>query len=109
MNIQEVVRLGFITEQKAQDMERNLEKIKREPLVKKYMYEYTWLSGSSTYVSPISIYYVSSTITIQWKSHKNIFNKFIQRIIDNSEGFLIDGYFAKNDDSCPAEIVFKFK
>lgn len=54
----------------------------KEPLTKKYLYNNTWLSGSSTYVSPIAIW--KKEIVFQWGSDKNIFNKFIKRIKDTT-------------------------
>lgn len=82
-------------------------KLEKEPLVKKYMYKHTWLSGSSTTVYPITIWDDLKEIVIQWDSRKNIFNKFIQRMVDESEGLVRLGYFNKKDGTCPATIVFK--
>ena len=55
-----------------------IDDFKKEKLVQKYLCKYTWLSGSSTTVYPITIW--KDYIEIQWSSDKNIFKKFIDRI-----------------------------
>lgn len=45
-----------------------IEELKEEEMVKKNLYKFTWLSGSSTTVYPISIYYESfptSSVVLQ--------------------------------------------
>lgn len=78
--------------------------LSKEKLIKKYLYEYTWLSGSSTTVYPIVV--SPNYITLQWKSDKNIFKKFIERIVKENSDLLVSGYFTKSDGSCPSTITF---
>lgn len=78
--------------------------LKEEPLVKKYLYDTTWLSGSSTTVYPIEI--GKQDITLQWKSDKNIFNSFIKKIVDKYPE-ISDGWFSKTDGEEPSSITFK--
>ena len=39
-----------------QRIEKCIEDLKKEKLVQKYLYSYTWLSGSSTNVYPIKVW-----------------------------------------------------
>jgi len=77
-----------------------------EKLVKKYLYEHEWLSGSSTVVHPITIW--ADEVVIQWKSNKNVFEKFIKRIVNKYNDVFEYGYFWKSDGSCPSKLVFCF-
>lgn len=77
-----------------------------EKLVTKYLYEHTWLSGSSTTVRPITIW--SREIDVQWKCDKRIFDRFIDRIIAKNSDLFKSGVFWKTDGSCPSRIVFFF-
>lgn len=81
-----------------------VEEIKKDPIVQKNLYEHVWLSGSSTEVYPIGIW--ASDVTFQWKSNKNIYDKFIKRTVEKYSDILSGGYFRKSDGSCPSEIVF---
>lgn len=85
-------------------MDEFIKKLKDEPLVKKYLAS-AWISGSSTTVYPITVW--EDTIVLQWSCRKSYFGKFIQRIVRENPDILSDGWFAKHDGSCPAEIVFK--
>ena len=78
--------------------------LKEEPLVKKYLYDTTWLSGSSTTVYPIEI--GKEDIILQWKSDKNVFNSFIKRIVDKYPE-ISDGWFNQTDGEEPSSITFK--
>lgn len=77
-----------------------------EKLAKKYLYDHTWLSGSSTTVRPITIW--AREIEIQWKCDKRIFNKFIERIVAKYSDLFKTGIFWKTDGSCPSRIIFLF-
>lgn len=81
-----------------------VDELKQEPMVKKYLYDTTWLSGSSTTVYPIEI--GKQNITLQWKSDKNIFNSFIKKIVDKYPE-ISDGWFSKTDGEEPSSITFK--
>ena len=83
-----------------------IEDFKKEKLVQKYLYKYTWLSGSSTTVYPITIW--KDYIEIQWSSDKNIFKKFIDRIVNNNADMFTNGLFWKSDGSCPSNIKLYF-
>lgn len=85
-------------------LEKFIEKLKQEPLVKQYLEKHSWLSGSSTEVHPITVW--QDTIVLQWTCPKAYFGKFIQRIVRENPDVLTDGWFAKHDGSCPAEIIF---
>lgn len=93
-----------------QQMERNnkfINSFLKEKLTKKYLIKNSWLSGSSTYVSPITI--TDRNITFQWDSDRNIFNKFIERIVKNNNDLFEYGSFWKSDGSCPSTISFYFR
>ena len=81
--------------------------LQNEELVKKYIYNDTWLSGSSTSVYPIAV--SQYEIVIQWKSSRRIFDKFIDRMAAKYKDLILYGYFWKSDGSCPSTITFKLK
>lgn len=93
-------------------MENILNEIKQDKLINKYLYQHTWLSGSSTYVYPIEIWKNKDDsireIRIQINAKRNCFRKLIERY-QNKYQDIKYAYFTKNDDSCPSELVFKFK
>lgn len=80
---------------------------KQEPLAKKYLYNQIWVSGCQTTVYPITI--EKRSIRIQWGCDKRIFNKFIQRIVNQHHDIFSDGLFWKSDGSCPSTITFYFR
>ena len=82
--------------------------IENDKLIKKYMYKYTWLSGSNTNVYPLTIWIESKQLIIQLNTNKNLFNKLIERYKNKYKN--IDyGYFWKSDGSCPSTLTFKLK
>ncbi len=86
-----------------------IEYLKAQELVKKYLYNDCWLSGSSTTVHPITIFEKSKQIVLQWESDKRIFGKFIERVKKENPEFIIDGKFWKSDGSCPSTITFYYQ
>ena len=87
-------------------IEQFVEDFLKDSLVKKNLYNETWLSGSTT-VHPITIW--GKEIVIQWSSDKKIFDKFIQRTVKKYNDLLERGYFWKSDGSCPSTITFVLK
>lgn len=81
--------------------------LENEKLVKKNLYKYSWLSGSSTQVSPITIW--RNRVELQWDSDRRIFDKFIKRIVKENEDLIAYGSFWKSDGSCPSTITFRFR
>lgn len=90
--------------QRHKEIHKFIEDLKTDTLFKKYIYEHTWLSGSSTYVTPITIW--NNEIELQWKSNKRIFDKFIQRYVEKYPDLISYGTFWKTDGSCPSTITF---
>lgn len=88
-------------------IEKIANEISAEPLIKKYLYKYTWLSGCSTKVSPITIWKNRGEIVFQIDIDKNVFNKFIERMVKKYN--LRYGYFEKSDGSCPSSIHLYMK
>lgn len=86
-----------------------LDYLKKQEIVKKYLENGCWLSGSSTVVHPITIWEKSKQIVLQWKSDKKIFGIFIERVKKENPGFIIDGRFWKSDGSCPSTITFYYQ
>ena len=74
-----------------------------DKLIKKYVIDYTWVSGEDTTVYPIQGWL--NTIDIQVSTNKNLFTKCIQRLIKKSDGKLVNGWFVKSDGSCPSYIT----
>ena len=92
-----------------------IEELKKETMVKKNLYKYPWLSGSSTTVYPISVRYkpllsneVPFEVILQWDSNRRC-DKFINRIVEGHKGIIKSGHFWKSDGSCPSTITFKLK
>jgi len=81
-----------------------IEMLKKEPIVKKNLYKYTWTSGSSTTVKPIMIW--QDTVELQWDSNRKP-EKWIEKMVAKGEGLVKYGYFSKSDGSCPSSIAFK--
>ena len=87
-------------------LEKAADIIKNDPLVKKYMNIDTWVSGSSTTVYPVTCWVESGAVDVQLNTHRNVFDKRIQKIVRESNGLINKGYFVKNDGSCPSELRF---
>ena len=80
--------------------------VKSDKLVQKHMRKHSWHSGSSTEVAPITCWVESGQIEVQLDTHRNVFNKCLNRIIAHSNGCIKDGYFIRYDGSCPAILKF---
>lgn len=76
--------------------------IKGDKTLAKHICKYTWLSGSSTYVYPITLW--PRDVCIQLDTSKNLFKKCIERILAKYPNLFKDGYFCKNDGYCPAGV-----
>lgn len=85
-----------------------IEYLKNQDVVKKNLESGCWLSGSSTTVHPITIWEKSKQIVLQWKSDKNVYGKFIERVKKENPGFIVDGKFWKSDGSCLSTITFYY-
>ena len=83
-----------------------LDDLKKDKIVQKNLYDTPWAAGSVT-VYPISVY--KEEVTLQWKSDKSIFDKFIEKMVKKYSNLLKCGYFLKSDGSCPSIIIFKLK
>ena len=78
--------------------------IKSEKTLDKHVLRHTWMSGCSTMVYPITLW--ANDVSVQLDTRKNVFDKCISRIMKKNPDLFKDGYFKKNDGSCPAEVVF---
>jgi len=92
--------------EKIKRIKRFIADLQKEKMVDKYLYPYTWLSGSSTNVRPITVWH--RYIELQWNSRKRMFDKFIDKTVRDNSDLLSDGSFCKGDGSCPATIIFYF-
>lgn len=88
----------------------DIDKIIKEPLIQKYMYEHTRLSGGNTIVSPITIYKNCTENTIevrvQIKTKINYFKGLLGKYT-KYDNYLY-GWFDKTDNSCPSVLILKF-
>lgn len=89
------------------EQEQLMHMISNDPFIQKYILHHTWISGENATVYPIQGWLDS--IDVQINTDKNVFSKCIDRIVKNSNGALIKGYFDKSNGSCPSRIVFKLK
>lgn len=82
----------------------------KESLSKKHLLKYSWISGSSTVVYPVTIFRDSRSgmceITLQWDCPRRIFGRFIDRMVSRGKPYADYGIFSANDGSCPASITF---
>lgn len=85
-----------------------LKELSNDKLIIKYICKYTWLSGSSTKCYPITCNY-NEDIIIQINTDRNYFTKYIDKKVKKYNNILKYGYFWKSDDSCPSQLIFKFK
>ena len=88
-------------------VDKFVEDLKKQPIVMKHLCDYTWTSGSSTQVYPITIW--QDEVVLQWDCDKNIFDSFINRMVQKYSDLIEWGSFWKSDGSCPSTITFKLK
>lgn len=81
-----------------------IEKLKQDKMIQKNLYNYTYLTGSSTTVNPITA--SKCDITLLWKSNRNC-SKWLDKIIEKNSDLIKYAYHRPSDGSWPAEIVFK--
>lgn len=84
-----------------------IEQLKSDKIVKKNIYSYSWLSGCSTHVSPITVW--KNEIVLQWGTDRRIFDKWIKRVVERNGDLIKSGRFWKSDGSCPSTIIFWLK
>lgn len=84
--------------------ERIVAAIKGERTLAKHIYKHVWTSGSTTEVYPITLW--ERSVDVQMDTHRNYFDKAIARVLAKHSDLFSNGYFCKNDDSCPAEVRF---
>ena len=82
--------------------ERIVAAIKEEPIIAKHIFQHHRISVSSTEVYPITLW--ERNVDVQMDTHRNYFDKAIARVLAKHSDLFSDGYFCKNDDSCPAEV-----
>lgn len=83
-----------------------LEDIKNDSLIKKYMLDHTWTSGSSTTVYPITVSIPGKDISVQLNTDKNVFNKLLKKY-EEKYPELAYATFWKSDGSCPCTLNFQ--
>lgn len=76
-------------------MEELFGKIKKYEMAQKYLHS-------------ISYFEASNQLWLEWLSNKNIFNRFIEKVVNENEE-ITDGYFVKGDGEAHATIVFNLK
>ena len=92
------------TEEEIQLLKDIVEDLKNEPLVKKYLLDHTWLSGSSTTVYPITVSGPGKDVIVQLSTDKNVFNNLLKKYM---EKYPVQAHFWKSDGSCPSTLNFK--
>ena len=85
-------------------LDKIAKELQEEPLIKKYMLDHTWTSGSSTTVYPIMRW--KESVDVQLNTDRNVFKNLLKRYEDK---YNIYAYFVKNDGSCPPELRFRLK
>lgn len=77
-----------------------------DKLIRKYIYPYAWMSGSSTIVYPVSVWTESKQIIVQVKRGAWRLRKRLQKMIEDNKEAFKDAYLSKSDGSCPDTIIF---
>ena len=80
--------------------------IKEEPVIARHICKRHWISGSSTVVYPITLW--TANVDVQLDTNRNYFDKAVARVLAKHPDLFKDGYFCKNDGSCPSEIEFVY-
>ena len=92
-------------------MNKSKEKIvnylKNQEIIKKHIYPYSWLSGSSTTVAPITVW--NTSVDVQLKTDRNYFKKFLEKVKVQFKDEIEYCGFWKTDGSCPSHLYFKLK
>lgn len=79
-----------------------------DELIRKYIYPYHWMSGSSTIVCPVSVWTASKQIEVQVKPGAWRLRKRLKKIVETNPRAFKDAYFCKSDGSCPDTIRFYY-
>lgn len=81
-----------------------------EGVIKKHTLSYSFLSGSSTLVNPISFGVSDVEVYVDCKGNSGYwFRKAILRVVDNHSDLFCTGYYCNVDDgSSPSFIRFKY-
>lgn len=74
----------------------------------KYIYKYTWLSGSSTDVYPITVWRDNISVQLDTDDKRHFQQKSLNDIVEKHKGLLTRAEFEKSDGSCPSELNFYF-
>ena len=87
-----------------------IDAIKSNKRIDARIYKDSWVSGSSTIVTPITIWGMPvREIRVQLKDAKHFPLKTAQKIADEFSGIVSRISLVKNDGSCPAELVIYTK
>jgi hypothetical protein len=97
-------------------MKEIVEYITKSDFVKKYVYNHTWISGSSTNVYPIEVWMggekdVTNDIVLQLSGCKQwqerMLKKLANELVKNFGVVVKNVYVSRNDGSCPDEAYIK--
>ena len=87
-----------------------IDAIKSNKRIDARIYKDSWVSGSSTIVTPITIWGMPvREVRVQLKDAKHFPLKTAQKIADEFSGIVSRIALVKNDGSCPAELVIYTK
>ena len=87
-----------------------IDAIKSNKRIDARIYKDSWVSGSSTIVTPITIWGMPvREVRVQLKDAKHFPLKSAQKIADEFSGIVSRIALVKNDGSCPAELVIYTK
>lgn len=74
----------------------------------KFVYEYTWLSGSSTEVYPITIWLDYIEVQLNTSDKRHFATKGLQKIVERFPQIKSVKY-SERDGSCPNALLFFFR
>lgn len=86
--------------------------IKTSRFFARYGYKYRWISGCSTEVYPITLWYPSKEICVQVETYNmQGIHKSAEALVKKLSGLIeiTDHYLCKNDGSCPNEYRIYYK
>ncbi len=75
--------------------------------IQKHTIPYTFFSGSSVEVYPITLWGNSVEVHLD-SGNRNYYNTAIQKVVENNPNLFSRGYFCKSDGSCPSFLRFMY-
>ena len=90
----------------ARELQMLVAAIRDDEHISKHIRKGTWISGSSTIVSPIGVWHESKEVRVQLTNGGRVPMKSAEKIKNRFKNLVSGVRFVKWDGSCPNELVF---